>query len=189
MKYSAFLMLMVTGACFGACGGTTTPVGGTGDGDAGTSGDASADSSTIVDGVDFGTPTTCTSGATWTRGDRGSSSMHPGAACIACHTTARAPTFTLAGTVYPSGHEPDDCNGLAGGASVVVTDAKGKVVTLTVNAAGNFYSATAITPPYSAKVVKGGVERAMVATQKTGDCNSCHTVDGTNDAPGRIVSP
>lgn len=184
MKYSAFLMLVLTGAFLGACGGTTTPVGGGAGDDAGTSADSS-----IVDGVDFSTPTTCTSGATWTRGDRGSASMHPGAACIACHKTERGPTFTIAGTVYPSGHEPDDCNGVAGGASVVVTDANGKVATLTVNAAGNFYSSTALTPPYSAKVVKGGVERAMVATQQSGDCNSCHTLDGTNNAPGRIVSP
>ena len=33
----------------------------------------------------FDTPTVCTSGTMWTRGDRGSASMHPGGACITCH--------------------------------------------------------------------------------------------------------
>ena len=183
MKYSALLALAVSVALPSACGGTPTPGGGTEpDGGAGDSG--------IIDGVDFNTPTTCTSGATWASGNRGSSSMHPGGACIACHTTARGPLMTLAGTVFPTGHEPIDCNGVAaGGVSVVVTDSKGKVVTLPVNAVGNFYVNSLITPPYNAKVVKGGVERAMVAAQTTGDCNSCHTVDGANNAPGRIVSP
>jgi hypothetical protein len=32
-------------------------------------------------------------------------------------------------------------------------------------------------------------ERAMVAAQTTGICNSCHTQDGTNLAPGRITVP
>jgi hypothetical protein len=44
-------------------------------------------------------------------------------------------------------------------------------------------------------VVSGDKERAMTATQTSGDCNSCHTVAGTNTvagadpAPGRIVAP
>ena len=32
-------------------------------------------------------------------------------------------------------------------------------------------------------------ERAMVAAQTSGDCNSCHTLAGTNGAPGRIMLP
>jgi hypothetical protein len=29
----------------------------------------------------------------------------------------------------------------------------------------------------------------MSGAQMTGDCNSCHTQDGWNGAPGRIVAP
>jgi hypothetical protein len=34
-----------------------------------------------------------------------------------------------------------------------------------------------------------GRERAMVTMQTSGDCNSCHTQNGANAAPGRIVLP
>src|SRR5262249_47471344 len=52
----------------------------------------------------YNTPAVCTSNRFWTGGNDGSSRMHPGDACIACHESARgeAPTFTFAGTVYPS---------------------------------------------------------------------------------------
>src|SRR5881394_2595263 len=89
-------LVLVAGVVVGAlsaCGGTTdSPAGSSGssgssgDVDAGTSGgsgdDAGADSASPFD-----TPTVCTSKQNWTRGDRGSSQMHPGDACIACHTT------------------------------------------------------------------------------------------------------
>jgi hypothetical protein len=29
----------------------------------------------------------------------------------------------------------------------------------------------------------------MTDTPERGDCNSCHTEQGANDAPGRIVAP
>ena len=90
------------------------------------------------------------------------------------------------------GHEPDFCDGVNGSASaltVVVTDAANRVLTLRPNTVGNFYTTAAMTPPYHAKVVANGKERAMVAAQTTGICNSCHTQDGTNLAPGRITVP
>ena len=63
-------------------------------------------------GVDAGAPVVvCTSGTTWAGGDHGSAVMHPGEACIACHTTDHGPKFAAAGTVFPTSHEPDDCNG------------------------------------------------------------------------------
>jgi hypothetical protein len=34
-----------------------------------------------------------------------------------------------------------------------------------------------------------GHERAMNAAPASGDCNTCHTQDGTMNAPGRIVLP
>ena len=135
----------------------------------------------------------CTSGKTWTGGDRGSADMNPGAACIGCHasTLGEAPLFSIAGTLYPTIHEPDLCYGApaTAGAQVVITGADGHTLTLSPTAAGNFYSQTAVKTPYSAKVVTAGGERAMTATQTTGDCNSCHTQNGANNAPGRIMLP
>lgn len=143
----------------------------------------------------YNTPLVCTSGVMWTRGDHGSSSMHPGGACINCHDKSNeAPTFDFAGTVYPTAHEPDDCNGVAStlGAKVVITDSQNHVFTVSTNSAGNFYrepGTTQFVPPYTAKVTVGAKERAMTTPQTTGDCNGCHTVNGTNMAPGRIMAP
>ncbi len=128
----------------------------------------------------YDTPTVCTSGTYWTSGT--GSLMHPGWACGSCHT------FQIAGTVYPTAHEPNDCNGAQTG-SVVITDARGVSVSLTPNAAGNFLYAGGLTLPIRAKVVSSRGERAMAATQSTGNCNSCHTVAGANGAPGRIMLP
>lgn len=138
---------------------------------------------------------TCTSKTTWNRGNEGSSSMDPGQACISCHgrSGGEAPRFVIAGTLYPTGHEPDNCNGANGtaiGAKVVVTDSSGKSVTLTPNSAGNFSSSTALTAPFKAKVVNAaGIERVMASVASTGDCNSCHTQSGSSGAPGRITLP
>ncbi len=137
---------------------------------------------------------TCTSNTTWTRGNSGSSSMNPGQACISCHNSSggEAPRYVIAGTLYPTGHEPNNCNGTNGstGARVIVTGNNGTSVTLTPNSAGNFYSSTTLPGPYKAKVVDStGKERAMVSTAPNGDCNSCHTQTGANSAPGRITLP
>jgi hypothetical protein len=32
-------------------------------------------------------------------------------------------------------------------------------------------------------------ERVMMHAEMNGDCNSCHTEAGTEDAPGRIMRP
>ena len=100
----------------------------------------------------------------------------------------------IGGTVYPTAHEPNDCDGVNGstdGATVVITDSTGATFTLNVNSAGNFYESrsTTIVMPFQAKVVQGGKERAMATPQSTGDCNACHTEAGTNNAPGRIMLP
>ena len=137
---------------------------------------------------------TCTSKITQNGGSEGSSSMAPGRACISCHSGSggEAPKFVIAGTLYPTGHEPDNCNGANGtnGAKVVVTGSNGTVITLTPNSVGNFYTSTTLPPPYQAKVVNSaGVERVMTSTASTGDCNSCHTQSGANGAPGRVTLP
>lgn len=142
----------------------------------------------------FDGPVVCTSKQTWTGGNRESPLMHPGRACIACHATSGddldddAPRFRIAGTVYPTGHEPDDCYG-ATGAAVEVTDATGAVTSLPVNAAGNFFSLAALPSPIRVAVVAGGKRRAMSMSPTSGDCNSCHTQDGASNAPGRIALP
>ncbi len=118
--------------------------------------------------------------------------MRPGNACLSCHGVGSEQAFVLAGTVYPTAHEPDNCNGTSGGSgvSVVITDANNKTMTLQVNSVGNFYSqGRTLATPYRAKVVSAAGERAMGASQSTGDCNSCHTQDGANGAPGRIMAP
>jgi len=135
----------------------------------------------------------CTSGTTWTGGNNGSASMNPGLACISCHASSggEAPLFQIAGTVYATGHEPNLCNGANGtnGARVVIVDAVNRTVTLTPNSAGNFTYTGALTTPYTAKVTYQGRERIMVPSQTSGDCNSCHTQNGTSGAPGRITLP
>jgi hypothetical protein len=138
----------------------------------------------------YDTPTVCTSNTRWTGGDEGSPMMHPGMPCIACHGRGEGPIFTAAGTLYPTAHEPDDCNGAEGSSfTVVITDANGTTYTLPVNAAGNFFTGTPYAPPYRAKVVSGTRTRAMATPQTDGDCNGCHREKGRNNAPGRVMAP
>jgi hypothetical protein len=190
-------------------GGSTN--GGSGSGASGSSGSGSSGSGSGSSGsgssggqsdggsgpdAGYNTPTVCSSGKTWTGGDTGNAEMHPGVACDTCHKVLGSATtfpFDIAGTVYPTAHEPNDCDGLAG-AQVVVTDAKGTDHTLAVNAAGNFYNLDyvligAIPTPYTAKVVLNGKTREMITPQTNGDCNSCHTEQGDQAAPGRIMAP
>lgn len=123
--------------------------------------------------------------------------MDPGMACNDCHTRERERTYPFAGTVYPTPHEPDRCygtNGAVDGAKIVASDLAGNVLaTVNVNRAGNFLARTRITVPYVVKVVQNGKERAMKGTleptARGGDCNLCHTTNGAEDAPGRIVVP
>lgn len=153
-------------------------------------GDSGAGTGMIPD--PFAVPATCTSKVTWKGGRQGSGSMEPGMPCIDCHSTSdRAPIFGVAGTLYPTAHEPDLCDGVNGsvGAKVVITDANGLAVTLYTNDAGSFYYQDTIAAPYTAKVVYMGRERAMATAQMSGDCNSCHTQYGAMSAPGRILLP
>lgn len=141
----------------------------------------------------YNTPVMCTSGTYWTRGDLGREVMHPGMACINCHSLGEGPDYpqTIAGTVYPSAHEPDDCNGTAGTSPIVVeiTGLDGTVQRLTADSVGNFMSDVPVVLPYTAIVQYEGRTRAMSASQNSGDCNSCHTESGASGAPGRILLP
>lgn len=131
----------------------------------------------------------CSSGLFWTDGDRPSTRMRPGAPCIACHAaTLGAPIFGIAGTVYPTAHEPDDCHG-AMGATVRIIDANGAILDLSVGTTGNFFASPPIAMPIRAEVHYQGAVRAMCEARTSGDCNACHTEAGDSGAPGRVRLP
>lgn len=146
-------------------------------------------------GNPYNTPEVCTSMQYWPGGE--SRLMDPGRACISCHQNSggEAPLFAIGGTVYPTAHEPNDCYGVDGtidGTQVVITDAQNNVVNLNVHSTGNFDSGGQIVVfPIHAKVIRGGKTRAMSQAVSTGDCNSCHTLNGAGNppAPGRIMAP
>jgi hypothetical protein len=178
------------------------PTGCSGDGDAGAppvsgAGDAGGSSGPVADASAFATASVCTSNKRWMSGDEGSELMHPGRGCISCHAMGaglfmleHGPAFSVAGTLFPSAHEPDECNGAAGsGAMVVIKGADGKMLTLTPNAVGNFFSLDRVAMPFTAEVHYQGRVRAMSTPQSSGDCNTCHTESGANGAPGRIMLP
>jgi hypothetical protein len=143
----------------------------------------------------YDAPITCTSGSYWPGNHTGAPWMMPGAACITCHRQYLnfAPLFTVAGTVFPTAHEPDKCYGVPveTGAKVVITDANGQErPPILVTSRGNFgvvWEGLAL--PYRAKVVVGDQERVMLTPQTSGDCNACHTQTGTQGALGRIIVP
>ncbi len=121
--------------------------------------------------------------------------MNPGKACISCHQTeGKGPSYSAAGTLYPTIREPDLCNGSDGagtyaGAVVEIVDANQVSHTLSVNSAGNFSMSNRLQMPIRARVLYQGQVREMVSPVSSGDCNSCHTTDGANGAPGRVALP
>jgi hypothetical protein len=147
----------------------------------------------------FAVPATCSSGVMRDVNESEGELMMPGRACNACHEEVNAatgeasPVFRFAGTLYPSGHEPDDCVGSATyGAQVWVEDATGFIFSARANRSGNFMLETRhpFVPPYAAEVhFQGRVRRMERFETTTGDCNTCHTQDGAMNAPGRIVVP
>jgi hypothetical protein len=142
----------------------------------------------VADGGDAGG--FCTSGVLWTGGNDPSPRMNPGMACNACHQINGGPNLRVGGTVYTALNEKDLCYGKPQ-LTVRVTAADGKIFNLPVNNAGNFLlEKNNPKPPYKAMVVDGnGKTRAMQGSVTSGDCNSCHTQAGKNNAPGRIIAP
>ncbi len=131
----------------------------------------------------------CSSGVEWTSGNEESPNMNPGQACIACHASGEGPEFTIAGTVMGDFADPDNCYGVEG-MTVRITDADGVVTELLSNAAGNFYTTDDIAMPYTAEVEgTDGTISPMSGEQTSGDCASCHTAEGAEGAPGRVVEP
>ena len=160
--------------------------------DSGTTADGTCDADAGGGVVVEDTPTVCTSGKNWPSRGRENADMNPGRACIDCHLSQEGnPIVTIGGTVYPTVHEPDLCYGsTASDVKVVITDANDKVTTLSVGSTGNFsLRRGTMAFPIRAKVVRGADEREMQTPQDSGDCNSCHTEQGEQGAPGRIFEP
>ena len=139
--------------------------------------------------------TTCASGQRWDEEATPSKDMNPGLACRACHKTQASDfNYFFMGTVFPSFHEEDLCHSPPpSGAKVEILDESGAVtMTLTPTATGNFMSsavAAGVPIPYRARLVADGLTRAMSSAQKDGDCNKCHSEQGLEGAPGRLVWP
>jgi mono/diheme cytochrome c family protein len=170
----------------------------------------SVDGSVEGGGNPYNTPLVCTSMKMFTGDEhtypKGAAreQMFPGRACLECHAAgmlkADAPALAFGGTAYPTAHEPDNCNStnIPAGATVQIVDAKMKMFQATIDPVGNFSiraNATApITFPIDVKIVAGNKERIMGEPAPNGDCNGCHTVNGTSVdgghmPPGRIMLP
>lgn len=110
-------------------------------------------------------------------GDDNGPNMKPGENCLSHHG------FSAAGTVFNSATSGTG-DGLAG-ATVSIKDSSGKVVSLTSNSVGNFYTNEALAFPIAIDVSVGTVVQKMAAATN-GGCNGCHTQPPANGAPGRI---
>ena len=96
--------------------------------------------------------------------------MSPGENCMrsGCHSN-----FSVAGTVLPSANSPASA-GIAG-VSVVVTDNNNVQITLTSNAAGNFYSSQRLALPLqSVTMLRNGTRTVM--SSPDGACAACHVL-------------
>lgn len=118
--------------------------------------------------------------------------MRSGENCLACHREggeANRKKWTAAGTVFRGADAAED-EGVEG-ATVIVTDAKGKEVRLTTNAVGNFYTPQALDKPLHMAIEYEGRRAEMpVALDAEGACNACHShPDPIGDAKGRIRVP
>lgn len=140
----------------------------------------------------------CMSGKFWTDGIKPNSPQKvPGRTCVSsmCHSaTSKAPNIplTMAGTIYGGLHDVDDCNGVDGteGYAVAIMDEMGVEIPprIFVGPTGNFTYTKALPANFKVKVIKGGIDTAMNAPVSDGNCNSCHTADGTKGAKGRIIA-
>ena len=116
--------------------------------------------------------------------------MKPGDNCRACHGASssaypEAPPWSVAGTVFEA---PQSDVG-AEGVTVVVRQADGKELETVTNAAGNFYFAQPIAPPYSVSLVRGSASITMSVPPPAGGCNACHARSPLAGAPGRLFVP
>ena len=138
----------------------------------------------------------CSSGEIWTYSDKDSPLMNPGRSCVKCHAETNdeghAPFYKVAGTVMQSLHDSDDCRG-APQMTIVLTDANETEWVMVGNSAGNFWldpTAEVAMPLKTARIIdEHGNERVKQVKVSDGDCASCHTRDGADGAPGRLIPP
>jgi hypothetical protein len=86
--------------------------------------------------------------------------MAPGQDCTRCHD------FTAAGTVYATAGATQGEPGVT-----VLLDGR---VSLTTNAAGNFYTRASLPASYAVQLTKGSLVQSMSGA--TRGCNGCHGV-------------
>jgi hypothetical protein len=130
-------------------------------------------------------------------------------ACRACHqgqnflsqnpqgVSSSSHVFDFMGKVFPTLHEKNTCLAKPPGTvTVEIIDANGAVAvtmmtSVSSNGSGNFYSGANLNVhlPYTARVLFNGKVNTMTTPQTVGDCNTCHTEQGVNGAPGRILWP
>jgi hypothetical protein len=196
------LWLSAVGVGVMACGGRVA-VGDLGDsgtgGAGGTAGapgtDAEADG--FDDITEAGSPGLCASGVRWKDGMPPSDKMNPGVPCMGsgCHTAQSTTVLTAAGTIYPlnGSHDENNCNGLDStmvGAAIAFfdPDTGGEFVPrLPINSAGNFFTTRVLLPSYNVRVIVNGRVIDMIAPVTDGNCNYCHSAEGTMGAAGRIL--
>ncbi len=113
--------------------------------------------------------------------------------CVGCHTPGKKAgpwPFTAGGTVYRTASD-DPVPGLPG-VSVTIVDATGKVVRLSSNRAGNFWTKELLAFPVAVELQREGSQRKAAVPGgpcSSGACNACHTWPGKNGAPGRLHAP
>jgi hypothetical protein len=118
--------------------------------------------------------------------------MRPGEDCDFCHRPGSqydtAPHWTLAGTVYPRADSA--ANAGVAGVKVIVSQPEGdEVLTLTTNAAGNFYTDARLPSPYRVALEYQGERIEMPCPPPSGGCAKCHRRPPNGFAPGRLFIP
>ncbi len=138
--------------------------------------------------------TTCASNLTWQVTHASPGFIAPPPLSPKLHTMKhKGPLEGFMGTVYPALHEAPLCmvSTVPSGVTVEILDMAGTVrrtFTISAFSDGNFHGGTVGSPsPYRARVKLNGVVKSeMLTAQTNGDCNSCHTAQGAQGAPGRI---
>jgi len=107
---------------------------------------------------------------------RGGEFMLPGTDCVECHRPgASAPdsVFTVAGTVFVS----PACPTPVAGATIRISDVRGRSAALISNEVGNFFTPADLMPPYRFSVEFGDAPARMEYAVESGSCNRCHALD------------
>ena len=143
---------------------------------------------------DAGFPTTCASNAFYDPfNEPPGELMNPGLPCPTCHFDNQLfyVVFPYAGTVMAGPHEKDRCKSPPPpGATVEILELDGGLFwSWLANSSGSFRTMDAGPSPYVARLINDGGTKVSTTTHTSGNCNSCHTEQGTNGATGRLTWP